>query len=70
MTILGRTFTKADARRVIWTAAQVAVGVVLAAKITDTKSAKVAALAALAAFGGAVLSAMKNWFLADDSPVK
>jgi uncharacterized membrane protein YebE (DUF533 family) len=70
LTILGRTFTKADARRVLWTAGQAAVAVFLAAKVTDVKTAKVAALAALAAAGAAALSAVKNWALSDASPAK
>jgi hypothetical protein len=70
MTILGRSFTQADARRVLWTAGQAAVAVFVAAQVTDVKSAKVAALAAIAAAGAAALSAVKNWFLADASPVK
>jgi hypothetical protein len=70
MTILGRTFTQADLRRVLWTAVQAGIAVVVASKITDVKSAKIALLAGLAAAGGALLSAVKNWFLADSSPVK
>jgi hypothetical protein len=70
MTILGRSFTKADARRVLWTALQAAVAVFVAASVTDIKSAKVALLAAITAGGAAALSAVKNWFLADSSPAK
>jgi uncharacterized protein YbjT (DUF2867 family) len=70
MTILGKSFTQADARRVIWTAIQAGVAVFVAASVTDVKTAKVAALAALTAAGAAALSAVKNWWLTDSSPVK
>jgi hypothetical protein len=70
MTILGKSFTQADARRVIWTAIQAGVAVFVAASVTDVKTAKVAALAALSAAGAAALSVIKNWWLADSSPVK
>jgi hypothetical protein len=69
-TIFGKTLTQADLRRVAWTAVQAAVAVFVAAQVTDVKSAKVAALAAIAAAGAAALSALKNWWLADSSPVK
>jgi uncharacterized protein YbjT (DUF2867 family) len=70
MTILGKSFTQADARRVVWTALQAGVAVFVAASVTDVKSAKVAALAALTAAGAAALSAVKNLWLADSSPAK
>lgn len=70
MTILGKSFTQADARRVVWTAVQAGIAVFVAAQVTDVKTAKVAALAALAAGGAAALSAIKNLWLADSSPVK
>jgi uncharacterized protein YbjT (DUF2867 family) len=70
MTILGKSFTQADARRVVWTALQAGVAVFVAASVTDVKSAKVAALAAITAAGAAALSAVKNWWLADASPAK
>jgi uncharacterized membrane protein YphA (DoxX/SURF4 family) len=70
MTILGRTFTDADARRVIWTAVQagtVAFPVLLAGLKTNTKAAL---LTFVIAVGAAAGSALKNWFLADSSSVK
>ncbi len=70
MTILGKTFTQADLRRVVWTAAQAAVAVLVASQVTDIKSAKVVATAALVAGLAAALSAVKNWFLADSSSLK
>jgi hypothetical protein len=70
VTILGKSFTQADARRVIWTAIQAGIAVLVVSQITDIKSAKVAALTALTAAGAAALSAVKNWWLADASPVK
>lgn len=70
MTILGRTWTVADTRRVLWTAGQAALGVIAASTITDVKTAKVAALAALTVGLATAASAVKNWWLADSSPVK
>lgn len=70
MSIFGRTFTRADLNRVIWTAIQTAIGVFAAAQVTDIKTAKVAAAAAIAAAGAALLSAVKNLVLEDGSPAK
>ncbi len=70
MTILGRTFTQADARRVLWTAAQAAIGVFTATSIASVSDAKRAALTAGSAAIAAAISALKNWFLSDESPVK
>jgi hypothetical protein len=70
MTILGRTFTQADIRRVVWTALQAGAAVFVAASVTDVKSAKVALLAGLTAAGAAALSAVKNLWLSDDNPIK
>lgn len=70
MTVLGKTFTQADARRVIWTALQAGFATGVLTTIVDVKTAK----AAVVVFGGAALaaalSAVKNWWLADSSPVK
>lgn len=70
MTILGREFTAADARRVAWTAiaAAVAAEPVLLAGLKSDK--KAAVLAFVIVVGSAAVSAVKNWFLADSSPVK
>jgi hypothetical protein len=78
MTILGREFTKADARRVLWTAGQAAFGAAVVAYPVLTanmkSNTKAAAVAFVASVGGAavaaLLSAVKNWFLADTSPIK
>jgi uncharacterized membrane protein YphA (DoxX/SURF4 family) len=70
MTILGRTFTDADARRVAWTAiaaASVAFPTLLAGLKTNTKAA---VLTFVIVVGSAAFSAVKNWFLTDSSPIK
>jgi len=70
MTILGREFTQADARRVVWTAimaGSAAFPVLLSGIKSDPKAA---VLAFAIGVGAAALSAVKNWFLADSSPIK
>ena len=71
MTILGREFTDADARRVIWTAIGAAVTAypILLAGIKGG-DLKPAVLSFAAVVGAAAFSAVKNWFLADSSPIK
>jgi hypothetical protein len=70
MIILGREFTDADARRVVWTAlmaGSTAFPVLLAGLKSNPKAA---ALSFAIVVGSATLSAVKNWFLADESPLK
>ena len=70
MRILGREFTAADGRRVIWTAIE-AGGIAYPALVIALKNDTKAALLAFGiTVGGAVVAALKNWFLADTSPVK
>lgn len=71
MTILGRTFTDADARRVAWTAIAAA-SVAFPTLLSGIKggNTKASVLAFIIVVGSAAFSAVKNWFLADSSPVK
>jgi hypothetical protein len=78
MKIFGKSFTPADMRRVIWTAGQAAFGsavvaypVLLATLKSDKKAAAITFLVTVGgAFAAAAASAFKNWFLADNSPIK
>lgn len=75
MTVLGRTFTRDDLRRVVWTAVQAGVSTffVLAPgfwKAPNVDNAKALAISVAVAAGSALLSAVKNWFLSDTSSLK
>ncbi len=75
MTILGKTFTATDARRVFWTVVAAAIGsfAVLAPgfwKAPNLDNARALAVAVAVAAGAALISALKNWWLADGSRFK
>ncbi len=75
MTIIGRTFTTADLRKVVWTAAQafVSTAVILGSgfwKAPNFATGKAVFVACAIAAGSAALSALKNWWLSDASVVK
>jgi len=75
MTILGKTFTEADLRRVGWTAVQAgaaAAGVLAPGfwKAPNMATGQAVLVAFVVAAAGAVVSAVKNWWLADSSSLK
>jgi hypothetical protein len=75
MTILGKTLTLADARKILWTAGQafVSVAVVMASGLwaaPNLSNARAVVIACMTAAGAAGLSAVKNWWLADSSGYK
>lgn len=68
-------FTKDDLKRVLWTAIQAFIGAVLVLapgvlSAPDLKTAKALGVAALVAGLAAAISALKNFFLPDTSPIK
>jgi hypothetical protein len=70
MVIFGRSFTEADQRRVLWTVATTAVAAYPALFAALKSNWKAGVLAFLITIGSAAGSALKNWFLADSSPIK
>jgi hypothetical protein len=75
MTILGKTLTLADARKVIWTAGQafVTAAYVLGTgfwKAPNLADARALFIACAIAAGSAAISAVKNWWLSDNSGLK